>query len=79
MSEFDNWVADLKQKRDELEVKLHLASKDAEDEWDSLVSDWDKFVRETQLDKSADEVGEAARELGLRMKAAFDRMKQSKD
>lgn len=79
MSEFDNWVADLKQKRDELKVKLHLASKDAEDEWDSLVSDWDKFVRETQLDKSADEVGEAARELGLRMKAAFDRMKQSKD
>lgn len=79
MSEFDNWVADLKQKRDELKVKLHLASKDAEDEWDSLVSDWDKFVRETQLDKSADEVGEAAKELGLRMKAAFDRMKQSKD
>lgn len=79
MSEFDNWVADLKQKRDELKVKLHLASKDAEDEWDSLVSDWDKFVRETQLDKSADEVGEAAKELGLRLKAAFDRIKQSKD
>jgi hypothetical protein len=79
MSEFDDWVADLKQKRDELKVKLHLASKDAEDEWDNLVSDWDKFVRETQLDKSAEEVGEAAKELGLRMKAAFDRMKQAKD
>lgn len=77
MSDFDEWLADLKQKRDELKVKLHLATKDAEDEWDELVSEWDKFVRDSQLDKSKEEVGEAAKELGLKMKAAFDRMKKT--
>lgn len=79
MSDFDDWVASLKQKRDEMKVQMHLASKEAEEEWDELVTDWDKFVRKTQLDKSADEVGEAARELGLRLKTAFDRMRKSRD
>lgn len=77
MNDFDTWMDELRKKRDELKLQLHLAGKDAEDEWDNLVADWDKFVHENQLDKSADEVGEAAKELGLRIKAAFDRMKQS--
>lgn len=77
MADFDDWMKELRTKRDELKLKLHLASKDAEDEWDELVADWDKFVQETQLDKSAEEVGEAAKELGLRMKAAFDRVRDS--
>lgn len=77
MTDFDDWMKELRTKRDELKLKLHLASKDAEDEWDELVADWDKFVQETQLDKSAEEVGEAAKELGLRMKAAFDRVRDS--
>ncbi len=77
MSEFDDFTAKLKQTRDELKLQLHLAGKDAEDEWEELVKDWDKFVHRSQLDKSAEEVGEAAKELGLRMKAAFDRLRRS--
>ena len=76
MSDFEEWLAGLKQKRDELKVQMHLASKEAEDEWDELVSDWDKFVQSAQLEKSAEEVGAAARELGVRMKTAFDRMRK---
>lgn len=77
MSDLDDFTAKLKQKRDELKLQLHLASKEAEDEWEELVADWDKFVQHTQLDKSAEEVGEAAKELGLKIKTAFDRMRKS--
>lgn len=77
MSEFDDFTAKLKQTRDELKLQLHLAGKEAEDEWEELVKDWDKFVHRSQLDKSAEEVGEAAKELGLKMKAAFDRLRKS--
>ena len=79
MTDFEDWIAGLKQKRDELKLKLHLAGKDAEDEWDGMVAEWDKFLTAAQFDKSADEVGEAARELGLRLKTAFDRMKNAGD
>lgn len=78
MNDMDDWLAAMKQKRDEMKLQLHLASKEAEEEWDELVSDWDRFVHSTQLDKSADEVGEAARELGIRIKTAFDRMRKSR-
>ncbi|TDE38300.1 hypothetical protein [Antarcticimicrobium sediminis] len=77
MSDFDEVTAKLKQTRDELKLQLHLAGKEAEEEWDDLVKDWDKFVQQKQLNKSADEVGEAAKQLGLRMKDAFDRLRKS--
>ncbi|WP_421853063.1 hypothetical protein [Oricola sp.] len=67
---------DLKRLRDELRLQLHLASMEAEEEWDRLTGDWDRFVSRAELEKSAEEVGEAARQLGLRMKDAFDRMRK---
>ena len=70
-------MEELAQRRDELKLQLHLASKDAEDEWQELTSEWDKFLSRSQFDKSTEEVGDAARELGLRMKAAYDRMKKA--
>ncbi len=70
---------ELAQRRDELKLQLHLASKDAEDEWHELTAEWDKFLTRAELDKSAEEVGEAARELGLKMKAAYDRMRKEAD
>ncbi|MDF1715693.1 MAG: hypothetical protein P1U75_03315 [Antarcticimicrobium sp.] len=77
MSDFDDFTAKLKQTRDELKLQMHLASKEAEEEWEDLVKDWDKFVHKTQLDKSAEEVGEAAKDLGMRIKTAFDRLRKS--
>jgi uncharacterized protein YrzB (UPF0473 family) len=43
MSEFDDLIADLKQKRDELRLKIHLASKEAQDEWDELEEKMQEF------------------------------------
>ncbi len=76
MADISKILADLQQRRDELKLQLHLASKEAEDEWQELTEEWDKFLSRTQFEKSAEEVGEAAREVGLKMKAAYDRMKK---
>ncbi len=72
-------MKDLEQRRDELKLQLHLASKEAEEEWTELLAEWDKFLTKSEFDKSADEVGEAARQLGLKMKAAYDRLKKAAD
>ena len=77
MSDFSKWMEDLKQARDELRLQLHLAGKDAEDEWDELMQDWDKFASRAQFDKSAEEVGEAAKQLGIKMKEAYDRARKA--
>ena len=79
MADIEKLFKDLKTARDELRLQLHLASKEAEDEWDELQEAWHKFLSRSELDRSADEVGEAARELGLKLKAAYDRMKQAID
>jgi DNA-binding NtrC family response regulator len=79
MIDLTKLAADLQQRRDELKLQLHLASKDAEDEWHELMADWDKFLTKAQFEKSSEEVGEAARELGLKLKATYDRMKSAGD
>lgn len=76
MVDITKMMRELQQTRDELKLQLHLASKDAQDEWDELMAEWDKFLTKSEFDKSAEEVGEAARELGLKMKAAYDRFKK---
>jgi hypothetical protein len=77
MSDISKWMAELKQTRDEMRLQLHLGAKEAEEEWDGLMKDWDAFLSRAQFDKSGEEVGEAARELGLKMKAAYDRFKKA--
>ena len=70
-------LADLQQRRDELRLQMHLATKEAEDEWQELTAQWDKFLTRAEFEKSAEEVGEAARAIGLQMKAAYDKFKKS--
>ena len=77
MADLIDIMANLKQRRDELRLQLHLASKDAEDEWEELTAEWDKFLSHSQFEQTAEDVGEAAKEIGLKMKAAYDRMKKS--
>jgi hypothetical protein len=77
MVDLKNMMAELQQKRDEIKLQLHLGTMEAEQEWDMLVSEWDKFLSTTQFDQTAEEVGEAARELGLKMKAAYDSARKS--
>ncbi len=76
MVDISKVMSDLQQARDELRLQLHLASKEAEDEWEHLMAEWDKFLSKSQFDKTAEEVGDSARERGLKMKAAYDKLKK---
>ncbi len=48
-------------------------------EWEELMAQWDKFLTVSQFEKSSEEVGQAARELGVKMKDAYDRLKKALD
>ena len=43
MADIDKVLAELKQKRDELALQIHLGSKEAQDEWAALEKKWEKF------------------------------------
>lgn len=79
MKSLSELISGLQNKRDELQLQLHLASKEAQDEWGELIGEWEEFLTVAQFDKSRDEVGEAAKELGLKMKDAYDRFKKAVD
>ncbi len=77
--DLSKFIADMKQKRDEMRLQLHLGTKEAEEEWDRVVDEWDRFLEKAQFDKSRDEVGDAAMQLALRMKDAYDRLRKALD
>ncbi len=79
MNSLNDIIAELQVARDELQLKLHLASKDAQDEWADLIREWEAFLTVAEFEKSKEEVGEAAQQLGLKMKDAYDRFKKASD
>jgi vacuolar-type H+-ATPase subunit D/Vma8 len=77
MSEFDELIAELKQKRDELRVKIHLASKEAQDEWQELESKMREFSEKAELGKTGEGLGDAFGNLGQEIKAGYQRVREA--
>ena len=77
MVDFKTVVEDLTQTYDEIKLKVHLGSKDAQDEWATLQARWRAFEHEADLQKSAAEVGDAVKILGAELKDAFGRFRKS--
>lgn len=77
MADIDKVVAELKQKRDELALQIHLGSKEAQEEWAALEKRWEKFSADARLGESADEIGAAASTLGDELKTAYERIKKA--
>lgn len=74
MSEFDEIIADLKQKRDELNLQIHLASKEAKDEWDELEDKLDEFSSKAKLGETGEGVSNALGQLGHEIKLGYERL-----
>lgn len=77
--DIEELVEKLKQERDELGVKLHLAKMEAGDEWQELERKWSRLeAKVKQLgDAAADSTGDiraAAGLLGQEIKAGFKRI-----
>ena len=77
MADFDNFAEELKQNYDELKLKVHLGSKDAQDEWTELQERWNHFESQANLKKSREDVGDAVEILGSELKDAFERIRKA--
>lgn len=66
---------DLKKLRDELELKMHLASQEVKEDWQELEGKWENFSSRAGLDTSAEDVGQAVELLGEEIKRSYKRLR----
>lgn len=74
MADIDDLLDELKQKRDELRVQIHLGSKEAREEWEELEGKMKEFSRRAELERSTDGIGDAATRLGHEIKLGYQRL-----
>lgn len=74
MSELDDVLEELKQKRDELRLQIHLASKEAKDEWDELEEKLEEFTANAKLDETGEGISKALGQLGGELKLGYERI-----
>jgi len=63
-----------KRTRDEIALKVHLGSRELQDEWERLEQRWKEFEVKAQLERSARDVQAAAEILGSELKGAYGRI-----
>lgn len=80
--ELDELTADLKQKRDELRVQMHLAGAEARDAWETAEKKWARFeaksdeVAEAAKDAGGD-IWEAAKQLGGEIREGYEKIRKT--
>jgi predicted nucleic acid-binding Zn-ribbon protein len=75
MSDIDDLIEELKQKRDELRVQMNLASKEVKDEWAELEGKMNEFVARAQIKESRDGIGDALGQVGNELKSGYERIR----
>lgn len=77
MTDLDDLWEDLKQKRDELRVQMHLASKEVQEEWEELEGKMNHFSATAKLGDTGEGVGKALGQVGAELKQGYDRIKEA--
>jgi hypothetical protein len=77
MPDFSKMLEELKTQRDELRLKIHLGSQDAQDEFKKLEAKWDEFSKNAGLEETTEGLGEALSSLGSELKSGFERLKKA--
>ena len=75
MSDIDDLIEELKQKRDELRVQINLASKEVKDEWAELEGKMNEFAARAQIKESRDGIGDALGQVGNELKTSYERIR----
>lgn len=75
-------VQDLKRQRDELRLRVHLASLELRKEWDRMDDKFAELNRRSQpvraaVGESAEDVWQAVKQLGAEIKEGFDRIRKA--
>lgn len=71
MADADDLLSELKQKRDELRVRMHLASKEVQQEWEELEKKMEKFAAEARLKQTGKGIGSALGQLGNEIRQGY--------
>lgn len=66
-------LAELKQHRDELKLKLHLGKEEARDEWEKLEKKYQELKARSAV--ILEEAGESAKEVGSALELVVDELK----
>lgn len=79
--DFEKITEALKQQRDEINLKLHLAGMEVKDEWEYAEKDWEEFMEKaTDIADEAKETGEefinATKTIAEELSLAYDRIKE---
>jgi uncharacterized coiled-coil DUF342 family protein len=84
MADIDDLLDELKQKRDELRVQIHLASKEVKDEWDGLEKKMEdfsgkakQFADDAEFKKTGTGLGDALGQLGQELKLGYERVRDA--
>lgn len=75
--ELESLAQKLKQTRDEVALKIHLGSKEVQDEWAELEKKLDKFARDSKLEQSAEAISTTAKATADEIAKAYDRLKKA--
>ena len=84
MTDLADLLQELKQRRDELRVQIHLASKDIKDDWDGLeekMHDFSgkaaKFIADAKLKETGAGLGDALVNVGHEIKLGYERLRDA--
>lgn len=84
MADIDEIIEELKQTRDEIRVKINLASKEVKDEWDELEEKMEdfsgkakQFAKDAELKKTGEGIGDALGQLGSELKHGYGRIRDA--
>ena len=77
MSKVEKMLAELKQKRDELEVQARLGSMEAKQQWEACEKQWNDFAAKAEVEKTAEGVSDALSRLGDELTKGYERLKKA--
>jgi len=84
VTDLDKIFEQLKQKRDEARVQMHLASKEIQDEWDELEEKMDEFSKkakqfaaDAKLKETGSGMAKALGQVGQEIKAGYERVRKA--
>lgn len=84
MTDINSLLEELKQKRDELRVRMHLASKEIKEEWEELEEKMEdfsgkakQFANDAKLKETGEGLGDALGKVGHELKLGYDRLKKA--
>ena len=84
MADIDDLFEEIKQKRDELRVQMHLATKEARDEWEELEEKMEEFSDKAKefaddagLRETGEGLGKALGQLGREIKLGYGRIRDA--